>query len=125
MSAATAQECPDLLIDRLNIRAFDWEDEPITDNPFESLTEADFQAQVVDLAELRGWDVALHSRGPKGRPDLFMLRGDRLVVAELKAEKGRLTHEQRICLSYLMASRKVDVYVWRPSNWNQVEKTLA
>ncbi len=126
MSTAIAQGHRILLIDRLNIQAFDWEDEPMTDRPFESLPELDFQAQVVDLAELRGWDVTQNSiLSPKGCPDLFMQRRERLVAAELKSEKGRLTAEQRVWLSYLTASRGVDVYVWRPSNWNQVEEALA
>ncbi|MEW6583441.1 MAG: VRR-NUC domain-containing protein, partial [Actinomycetota bacterium] len=56
-----------------------------------ALSEAAFQDQVVDLARLRGWLVyhtfdSRHSAA--GFPDLILARGDRLVAAELKTQRG-------------------------------------
>ncbi|MCC6312227.1 MAG: hypothetical protein IT345_15125, partial [Trueperaceae bacterium] len=60
--------------------------------------ERDFQALVVQLARLRGWRV-YHTfdsrRSPAGFPDLVLARPPRLVIAELKSEKGRVADEQR------------------------------
>ena len=90
------------------------------------MREADFQRQVVDLAKLRGWDVAwtwnsMHS--PKGWPDLFMVRGERVVVAELKVN-GSLSYEQRDWLRTLTRTKKAEVFCWRPSCWKQIERVL-
>jgi hypothetical protein len=90
------------------------------------MRERDFQAQVVELAKLRGWKVAwtwnsLHS--PKGWPDLVLCRGHRLLHAELKTERGKLTAPQAEWLMAL-ASLPGEVYVWRPSHWKQIERVL-
>ncbi len=61
-------------------------------------TEKALQSAVRDYARLRGWHCycvwdSRHS--PKGWPDLVLLRPPRMVVAELKSTRGRLTKEQR------------------------------
>ena len=93
----------------------------------QAITEKQFQRQVVDLAKMLGWKVAwtwnsLHS--PKGWPDLVLCRGRRLLHAELKTETGKVTEPQAEWLMAL-ASLPGEVYVWRPSCWNQIEKVLA
>jgi len=100
------------------------------------ISEAAFQQQVIDLAGLRGWLVA-HFRvaqNSKGRwrtpvagdgagfPDLVLVR-DRVIFAELKSERGRTTLQQREWLQALEAAG-VEVFVWRPRDWNEVERTL-
>lgn len=92
-------------------------------------TEAELQVAVIDLARLRGWLVH-HTRparlssggwrtpiqGHAGYPDLTMARGGRLVFAELKSQRGRLTPDQAVWINELNGT-VAEVYVWRPSDW--------
>jgi len=98
------------------------------------LTEAQFQRQVTDLATRLGWQW-LHvermgdSRGVwrtpvsgplgKGWPDLVLVKGDRIIFAELKAQRGVLTEAQREVLRALRG------YTWRPSDFNQIVEVLS
>jgi hypothetical protein len=78
-----------------------------------------------DLPALRQsgkWSTAV--RGTIGFPDYIAVRKDRVVCAELKAEKGRLSSEQKRWLSLLEQSGKVEVYVWRPSDLQQIAEIL-
>lgn len=96
-----------------------------------ALSEADFQAQVVELATLVGWRHC-HVRPTVGRgkqwttgtnvkgwPDLTLWHPERgrFLVVELKTDTGKLTSEQVVLLDEL---RQVylDVRVWRPSQWD-------
>jgi hypothetical protein len=59
-----------------------------------------------------------------GWPDLVMLRGDRIVVAELKADGAPGPRpEQR---AWLDAWRAVgaEVYVWRPADFGALHEVL-
>jgi hypothetical protein len=103
--------------------------------------EAGFQSAVIQYAQLMHWRVAwfrpvrvqrkngsVHHETPvgadgKGWPDLAMCRGPRLVVAELKTDRGRFTPEQIVWLAALEAAG-VEVYRWRPKDWTQIEETL-
>ena len=92
-----------------------------TTNP--SLSEKNFSQQVVDLAQLLGWKVyrtwiSFHS--PAGFPDLVLVRGDRLIMAELKSEKGQLTPAQEEWLEILRVTGKAEIYLWRPSDFEQI-----
>ena len=60
----------------------------------------------------------------KGFPDLLMVRGKRGVAAELKSEKGRLTQDQEHWLLALGAAG-IEVYEWRPADWDEIERVLA
>lgn len=78
------------------------------------LTEAAFQRQVIELAQLYGWRVA-HFRPARtadgwrtavqgdgaGFPDLVLARRPELIFAELKSERGRPTAAQREWLDQL------------------------
>ena len=107
-----------------------------------ALTEADFQRSVIELAQRLGWLVA-HFRPAQvggrwqtavqgdgaGFPDLCMVRGERLILAELKAEKGRIRPEQRKWLDALQVVHDapvscVESYVWRPSDWDRIVEVL-
>lgn len=90
-------------------------------------TERAFQAQVIELARLCGWRVhhqwsAVHS--PAGWPDLVLCRPPRLVIAELKAEDGVLTPAQETWIALLRACPGVETFVWRPSDWDEISRTL-
>ena len=100
------------------------------------LTEAHFMDQVTDLAALFGWDWA-HFRpaqtlrgwrtpvsGPlgKGFPDLVLVRGSRLLFAELKRDGAKLTFDQARIHALLLPA--ADCYVWRPQDWDFIETVL-
>ena len=91
----------------------------------ENISEADFQRQVLDLADLFGW-TTYHTydsrRSRQGFPDLVMVKRGRLIFAEIKSEKGRLSDEQEIWQGKLAevefySRGNVTVRVWRPSDW--------
>ena len=101
-----------------------------------NVTESSFQAAVIDAARLWGWRVA-HFRPArtkngwvtpvaadgKGFPDLVLVR-DRLVMAELKSDTGRLSGDQHEWIAWLEGAG-VETYVWRPADWPLVERTLG
>jgi hypothetical protein len=91
------------------------------------VTEADFQATVVDAAELFGWWV-FHDhdsrRNTAGFPDLVLIRPPEVVFIELKREKGRVTTAQAGVLDMLGRCSGVDAYLWRPSDWAEIVERL-
>lgn len=92
------------------------------------ISEKEFQAAVVQAFRLHGWKV-FHPydsrRSEPGFPDLTMLtpRG-RVVFAELKSDKGRVTDAQEEWLDWVNAGT-VEGYLWRPADWPQIEVVLA
>jgi VRR-NUC domain-containing protein len=101
-------------------------------------SEAQFQAAVQELATLQGWEW-MHiggrqmvsgfyrtpvsgSLGP-GWPDLVLVRGEQMLFAELKSEKGRLSFPQKMVLNALVRTGH-RVYLWKPSDWDQIVKVL-
>ena len=64
-------------------------------------------------------------RNDPGFPDLVMIRGDTLIVAELKSERGKLTQQQTEWLAAFGNVRRIVVGApWRPSDWQAIERTL-
>ena len=101
------------------------------------VSEADLQATVIDLARLTVWRV-FHPRpartqqgwrtaftGDAGWPDLAMARGERLIIAELKAQRGRVTADQQEWLETLSEVTEIEACLWRPDDWNAIERTLT
>ena len=43
----------------------------------------------------------------------------------MKAQKGRPNVEQRAWLTLLADTGKVEVYVWRPSDWQRIVEVLT
>jgi len=87
-------------------------------------TEADLREQIRTLAELYGWLMYFtwNSRNsPDGFPDLVLVHPERrqVIFAELKAEGGRLTEQQKEWLSALMKCGQM-VSVWKPSHIHQI-----
>ena len=97
--------------------------------PISALTETEkgFQGWVVDYARLHGWDV-FHPRwsiqSASGWPDLALVRPPRLVFAELKSERGKLSAAQRRWLNQLEQCA-VEVYVWKPSDRDRIVVVLG
>ena len=90
------------------------------------ISEAQFQAQVIRYAELMGWR-AYHTydsrRSAAGFPDLVLVKRPRIVFAELKSGRGRVSPSQAAWLAELRACRQ-EVFCWRPSDWEEIERVL-
>ena len=98
-------------------------------DPRLALAEKDLQRQIIALAKTFGWAVyhpLLSKWSEKGWPDLAMIRGPRMIAAELKAEKGTVTEHQQAWLDALAEVPGIECYVWRPSSWyaGEVERVL-
>lgn len=63
-------------------------------------------------------------RNAPGWPDLLMIRGDTLLVVELKSDRGALRPEQREWLTLFGRVAKVFVKVWRPKDLDEVMRRL-
>ena len=68
------------------------------------------------------WDSR---RSPAGEPDLRLIRPPRVVFAELKSDRGQPTKRQQIVLGMLRQCSGVETYLWRPSDWESIEKVLG
>jgi hypothetical protein len=99
------------------------------------MTEDDFLKTVIDLAHLTGWKCfharpAMTSKGWRtpvqadgaGFPDLVLVR-ERVIFAELKSEKGKLSDSQIKWLDSLERAGQ-EFYTWRPSLWEQIVDVL-
>lgn len=87
-------------------------------------------------ALLRPYHTHIAKRGASGFPDLLMVRRGRMVIAELKRQKSaRVSPAQQKWLEALAAVadntpvvergfRAVEVYLWRPADWDQIVKVL-
>jgi len=91
------------------------------------IKEKEFLQQVRDLAKLCGW-LVYHTydsrRSPEGFPDLVLVRGNRIIFAELKAAKGKVTPNQRVWLNALEKVQGVETYLWRPADWDEIVEAL-
>ena len=91
--------------------------------------EKDFQKRICHLGRLYGWKIysVPDSRrvSLSGYPDLTMwhVAQKRLIFAELKREKGKLSESQKVVLAEL-ETLGVEVYVWRPSDWDTILELL-
>jgi hypothetical protein len=91
------------------------------------LTEKLWQQQVLDIAHLYGWrSYHTHDsrRSTAGYPDLTLIRPPRLVFAELKSMRGRISTDQQQWLDELHACPGVEAYLWRPDQLEQVAAVL-
>lgn len=108
--------------------------------PRYNLTEAQWQAQVIQVARTFGWRVAhfrpaLNQRGRwmtavaadgAGFPDLVLVHnhtGD-LIFAELKRDDGRLRPEQERWRDAIQAGGSRRFEVWRPRDFEAVRARL-
>ena len=94
-------------------------------------TEDQLLRAVIELALRCGW-LAHHVHDSRheewgtspGFPDLVLVRGAEVLVAELKSNSGRVSKEQQRWLASFMA-RGIEAYVWRPRDWDQIERRLT
>lgn len=101
-------------------------------------SEATFTRMVIQFAKLHGWGVT-HFRpcrtskgwrtpvqGDAGFPDLVLVKGTRVVFAELKSSRGVLSPEQQVWRDALCAvGSTVEWYLWRVGEWPEVERVLG
>lgn len=113
--------------------------------PVKAGSEAAFQQQVLNLATYYGWrSYHTHDsrRSKAGFPDLVLVRGPELIFAELKTDKGRVRPEQQEwitalqevsehadCARFIASDAggqvRVDVYLWRPRDFDELHERLA
>lgn len=91
------------------------------------ISERQWREAIVNFAEWNGWKVywtwnSQHS--PAGFPDLVLVRGDRCIFAELKAERGQVAAKQREWADVLSCCSSVEYYLWRPSDEDLVWELL-
>jgi hypothetical protein len=64
-------------------------------------------------------------RSTPGYPDLTLAKaGGPLLLCELKTDTGTLTAAQADWLALLRQVQGGEVYVWRPTDWPQIEERL-
>jgi hypothetical protein len=85
------------------------------------MTEAELQAQILDLCKHMGL-LAYHTydsrRSVPGFPDLVIVGKDHMLYRELKTDRGRVSEEQDLWLEALHHVG-ADAKVWRPRDWPQ------
>jgi hypothetical protein len=113
-------------------------------------TERRFQAQVIELAEVLGWKIrhdratnqrrdcrVCHApfrcagcstpltivRNDPGLLDLLLTRRPRIIWAEIKTDRGKLTDDQKLMLAELRECGQ-EAYVFRPKTWEQIVRLL-
>ena len=91
------------------------------------VTEAQHMQAIIALAKLLDW-LCYHTwssiHSPKGYPDLTLCRPPRVIIAEVKSDKGKLTEAQSEWLDALRGCPGVEVYLWRPGMWDEIEAVL-
>ena len=92
------------------------------------IREKDFQNQIIKYARACGW-LYYHTydsrRSVPGFPDLTLVRGGRLIFAELKIGRRKATAAQRIWLDELGGVSGVEAYLWYLSDWEHIEEVLV
>ena len=75
------------------------------------------------MTKAGNWVTAVSGDG-KGFPDLLLVRGRKIIVAELKVGKNKVTPEQMLWLD-AFATAGVEAHIWRPENWDKINEVLS
>lgn len=92
------------------------------------VSEARFQSDLIKVLDDLGWwwwHDQDSRRNKAGLPDLILIRPPRLVFVELKRQQGRRRKAQITVLALLARCPGVEVYLWRPAEWNAIKANLA
>lgn len=92
-----------------------------------AMPERELQEFVRVAAKQFGWlyfHVHDSRHSPSGFPDCVMVRGIRLIFAELKREKGRLSTGQQTWATALLFGSNAEYYIWRPSDRDDILEVL-
>lgn len=91
------------------------------------MTEKELERIVKDAANLFGW-ARYHTHrsdfSPAGWPDEALCRPPRLVLAELKGEKGKPSPAQQDWLDRLGQVETVETYLWYPADVDTIARIL-
>jgi hypothetical protein len=93
------------------------------------MTEALLQDAILAYAELMGWrwyHPWLSVKSVGGYPDLTLCRPPRLVIAELKGPRGKVSPAQAAWLDDLQLCPGVEAHLWTPDSWlsGEIERVL-
>lgn len=91
------------------------------------MTEKEYQQQIVDLCKLlhlRYYHTHDSRRSTAGFPDLVIVGENQTIFVEIKTQTGKVRKEQREWLTALAHSGQ-KAYLWRPSDFNAVTRTLV
>lgn len=99
-----------------------------------NISEASFQKMVIQIAQSNGWkyyhppDNIPNKQGKRqnivsGYPDLTLVRGERLIFAELKRNTGYASKEQKEWIEAL-STAKAEAYIWKPKDLHTIIKLL-
>lgn len=91
------------------------------------VSEAHLATYVRDTAAALGWrryHTWLSKHSAAGFPDEVLVRGKRLIFAELKGETGQTTPAQEDWLAALDGPPCTEVYLWRPEDMDRIERIL-
>lgn len=102
---------------------------PSVANPSDvtAISEKQLTVYVKELAKLFGWrryHTFWSKHSAKGYPDECLVRDGRLIYAELKSERGKVTPDQQAWLDDLQAVPGVEIYCWRPSQMDAIAEIL-
>ena len=91
------------------------------------VSEKQFQESVRQVATKTGW-LYYHTfdsrKCPAGFPDCVLVRGQRVIFAELKAQDGTVSLEQKLWLEALAKIHGNEVYIWRPDDFAEICELL-
>ena len=105
-------------------------------DPELTVSERMFQDQVMQLAATCGWDchhirpakygATWKTDGLAGMPDLILIgkRGQGIMWAELKTDKGKLTEVQEARIVQLISNGE-EVHIWRPRDLEKIKERLS
>ena len=99
-----------------------------------SISEKAFQQQLNEMATLLGY-LCFHTYDSRrsiggGFPDLVLVRPatskhtSRVIFAELKTQKGRVSKAQQEWLQALSTREGIEVYIWRPADIDTIIEIL-
>lgn len=102
-----------------------------------AMTEAELLEGVLKLARMYGWRAAHFRPCQTGRgwrtpvqadgagfPDLILVRGDRVIAAELKRELAPQPAVEQWAWLDALAGAGVPSFVWRPSSIDRIAEVL-
>jgi len=105
-------------------------------DPELTVSERMFQDAVMQLAATCGWDchhirpakygTTWKTDGLAGMPDLILIgkRGQGIMWAELKTDKGKLTEVQEARIVQLISNGE-EVHIWRPRDLEKIKERLS
>jgi hypothetical protein len=91
------------------------------------MTKREWTRLVKDTADQFGWERYHTHRSdfsPAGYPDETLCRPPRLVFAELKSDKGKVSPAQLHWLDLLAQVPGVEAYLWRPADFDHMVRIL-